>query len=52
MALSYAKGLFSYGIMSNHYYGFTLCKSTIFLWANEESLLWPYVMQRDYFIMG
>ena len=52
MALLYAKGLFSHGIMRNHYYGFTLCKSTIFLWADEVALLWLYVMQRDYFLMG
>ena len=55
MALSYyAKVLFSYGLIGNNYYGFTLCKKYIFLWAYEESLLWlyMYVMQKYHFLMG
>ena len=31
MALRYAKVLFSYGLIENNYYGFTLCKKYIFL---------------------
>ena len=52
LALRYAKVLFSYGLMRNHYYGLTLCKGTIFLWDDEESLLLLYVMQKYHFLMG
>ena len=51
MALRYAKGLFYYGIMRIIIMALRYAKVP-FSYGLEESLLWLYFMQRDYFLMG